>query len=238
MQIIPIAGKGNRFKENGYLISKYLLLIKNKPIIEHILSFFNPSKETLIILNKAAGHKSQMLNILNNLKFKNYDVVEVGDTDGQLSTVMQGFLISKFASYNGCVWIFNGDTIRTKHMPYELFNNKNNDAFIEVFKENGEHWSFVDKLGDVSMVVEKERISDLCSTGLYGFRDISDLKYYYKNGLVMKSKGELYVSSLYNNFLDDKKSVWSFLTSRKAFHLCGTPVEYENSKYILEAITT
>ena len=52
MQIIPIAGKSSRFKSAGYTVAKYLLPVSGKPVIEHILSYFDKSKPTLLILNK------------------------------------------------------------------------------------------------------------------------------------------------------------------------------------------
>ena len=70
MQIIPIAGKGSRFKSAGYTTAKYLLPVSGKPVIEHILSYFDNSKPTLLILNERDLNKKHIERILKDLDFR------------------------------------------------------------------------------------------------------------------------------------------------------------------------
>ena len=170
MQIIPIAGKGSRFTSAGYKTAKYLLPVSGKPVIEQILSYFDKTIPTLLILNTQDTNKDKIESLLDTLGFEDFQVVEINDTDGQLTSVVNGVKVSKFCCYNGPVWIFNGDTIRKKELPYSLFKNSHYEGFVEVFKEEGTHWSFVDKLGEISRITEKNKISDYCCTGLYGFK--------------------------------------------------------------------
>jgi dTDP-glucose pyrophosphorylase len=228
MQIIPIAGKGSRFKSAGYTTAKYLLPVSGKPIIEHILSYFDRKVPTLLILNKEDKNIEEIENILKSCDFRDFQVVEIDFTNGQLTSVINGIKTSKYCDYDGPVWIYNGDTIRKKKIPYLLFKKDNFDGFIEVFKEEGTHWSFVDSLGEVSRITEKERISEYCCTGLYGFKNISRIIRYLKTGSVVKLKNEMYVSGVYQNLIDDNLRVYAFESDRKDFLLCGTPEEYNN----------
>lgn len=226
-----MAGLGSRFFENGYKTIKYLLNINGTSIIEQILTNFDNKEKTLLILNRRNKDFSKINEILLKLKYKNFDIVEVGDTDGQLTTVIEGYNKSRFKNENEPIWIWNGDTIRLEKLPVDLFDKKNDiDAFIEVFNETGSHWSFVDKLGIVNTVIEKKRISNYCSSGLYGFRNFNQIISYYDNNKIEKVKGELFVSSVFNNLISEEKHVFAFYTSREKFLLCGTPSEYENSK--------
>jgi len=227
MQIIPIAGKGSRFRSSGYTTAKYLLPVLGKSIIEHILSYFDKTRSTLIILNEQDSNKKQIERILKALDYKDFQVVEIADTNGQLTSVVNGVMKSKFYDYDGPAWIYNGDTIRKKELPYSFFENNDSEGFIEVFKEEGSHWSFVDSLGRISKITEKDRISEYCCSGLYGFKNLNRVIEYVRNGNVAKLKNELYVSGVYQNIMDDNMTVWAFESDRTDFLLCGTPKEYE-----------
>lgn len=227
MQIIPLAGRGRRFSEKGYTISKYLLPVQETPIIQHILSYLDIKRPTLIILNELDGNVQRLIEILDELHFLDYEIIEIASTSGQLESVMNGIAASRFRDLDGPLWIYNGDTIRKLPMPYDFFENYSHDSFIEVFVEEGNHWSFVDSLGLVSAITEKRRISEYCSTGLYGFKSLSRVKEVYYNSNLDKFHNELYVSSLFKKFLESDLSVFSFVTDRKEFILCGTPEEYE-----------
>jgi dTDP-glucose pyrophosphorylase len=227
MQIIPIAGKGSRFRSAGYTTAKYLLPVSGKPVIEHILSYFDKTVPTLLILNKKDSNRKQIESILKSLCYEDFQVVEIDDTNGQLTSVVHGVMTSKFSDYDGPAWIYNGDTIRKKELPYSLLADNDSEGFIEVFKEKGSHWSFVDLLGRISKITEKERISEYCCTGLYGFKNLNRVIGYVRNGNVAKLKNELYVSGVYQNIIDDNMTVWAFESDRNDFFLCGTPNEYE-----------
>ena len=227
MQIIPIAGKGSRFKSAGYTTAKYLLPVSGKPVIEHILSYFDKTMPTLLILNTQDANKVRIESVLEALDFKDFQVVEIDDTDGQLTSVVEGVMMSKYHNYNGPAWIYNGDTIRMKELSYSLLYNNNSEGFVEVFKEEGSHWSFVDSLGIISRITEKNRISEYCCTGLYGFKNLNRVIGYVRSGNVAKLKNELYVSGVFQTIIDDNMTVWAFESERNEFLLCGTPEEYE-----------
>ena len=120
-----------------------------------------------------------------------------------------------------------------KELPYSLLFNNDSEGFVEVFKEGGSHWSFVDSLGKISRITEKNRISEYCCTGLYGFKNLNRVVGYVRSGNVAKLKNELYVSGVFQNIMDDNMTVWAFESERNEFLLCGTPNEYE--KVLAEA---
>ena len=49
--IIPMSGKGERFKKAGYTKPKPLIEINNKPIIAHVLDMFPGEKDVTFILS-------------------------------------------------------------------------------------------------------------------------------------------------------------------------------------------
>ncbi|MGB1430489.1 MAG: hypothetical protein ACPG6J_01415 [Flavobacteriaceae bacterium] len=229
MQIIPLAGKGSRFRDQGYDTPKYLLPLKDKPILEHILSYFHKDRKTLLIANASDCSASRIQEIVVRLGFECFDIVEIGDTEGQLETVVLGIKASRFQGHTGPMWIYNGDTVRQATVPYDIFENHPHEGFVEVFEELGDHWSFADNLGEVRRVVEKERISNFCSTGLYGFRSTRKIISDFEKNRYAKTKREFYVSTVFQSLLEDGRRVFSFLTPRDKFVLCGTPEEYRNA---------
>lgn len=232
MVIITLAGQSLRFKNSGYTQVKYKLDYLGRPIIENILRFIPRETSLLIILNKKFGDEIYLNNILVSLGFENTDIVELEDTAGQLITLHEGLIKTKLnIPQNEPVTVYNGDTIRLSNY-WDLTENIN---AIEVFEAEGDHWSFVDKLGEVSIVREKERISNLCSTGLYHFKNVNFLLYhiprYLKNA---KRQKEFYIAPFYDYLISLQLGVFSYLNSKDNFILCGTPSEYELSLRLLD----
>jgi len=228
MIVLTIAGESSRFFKAGYKEVKYKLsLFNSKSILWHILSYIDRREKIILVTNKKFKDSIWLEDLLNNLAFLSYDIIEVDSTDGQLTSASLGLENSKFDKEKikkEPLIIYNGDTIR--HIPFN-FNLKNIDGYIEVFKESGDHWSFVDKLGDVSKVKEKERISSYCSTGIYGFSSVDlFLKYSKRSKLIKK---ERYIAPLYNELIQDGLKVHSSLSERSCFTLCGTPEEYKET---------
>lgn len=223
MIAITLAGESKRFFEKGYETVKYKLQLKNQSILESIFHFLPREEKILIILNKKFNDYKFVLELLKKLNFRNFKIVEIQNSKGQLDSLIQGINESKeFIDLNEPIMIYNGDTIRKT-----AFEHYNSDGFIECFIQNGDHWSFVDNLGLVNRVTEKKRISKYCSTGLYGFRSIRVLMKY--SGKVKSVNGEMYIAPIYNLMIKDKMSVISFLTDKSLFLLCGTPFEYESN---------
>jgi len=226
MLIITLAGSSNRFFTAGYKIVKYKLPFKNSTVIENILSFVPQNIKLLIILNKKFNDLDFLHNILISSNFKSFKIVEINDTAGQLETVFNGLIEAKnFVDNSDSVTIFNGDTIRKIHN----WENFDGEGSIETFINEGDHWSFVDKIGKVNIVTEKVRISSYCSTGLYYFKDVNMILDNYVNYQKIVKEGELYVAPFYNYLISQNKQIFSFLADKNNFVFCGTPVEYQES---------
>ncbi|MEN9987044.1 MAG: hypothetical protein RLZZ585_83 [Bacteroidota bacterium] len=226
MIIITLAGESSRFFETGYSIVKYKLTISNETIIEQILSYVSPNEKIIIVINKKFNDLEFFEELLRK-RFQSYRIVEIEKSKGQLDSVYQALMnTSDFYSLNERLIVYNGDTIR--RLP---FNYTKYDGAIECFIQEGNHWSFVDEIGIVNNVVEKQRISNYCSTGLYEFNSPSLILDYYSEYTV---EGEYYIAPYYSFLLKKGCVIISYLSQCKDFNLCGTPFEYENSKKEIE----
>ena len=107
----------------------------------------------------------------------------------------------------------------------------NSDGFLEVFKGQGNHWSFAKTIKNSTRVIktaEKERISEYCSTGVYYFKRSIDYIQAFENALKykQKSKNEYYVAPLYNYLIDSGLNIQIVKRKFTDFRFCGTPEEY------------
>jgi hypothetical protein len=77
-------------------------------------------------------------------------------------------------------------------------------------------------------VTEKERISELCSNGLYYFASLSTFASALKSYRLKHSgvKGELYVAPLYNELIECGMLVTYKLVPASEIGFCGVPDEY------------
>lgn len=229
LQILPLAGKGTRFRNAGYETPKFLLELGKRAILEWQLSEMDVSVPTLLILNYSDDVMTEVYGFMKSLRFVDFDIVQIGDTEGQMESVYEGLKKSKYFNRDYSAFIFNGDTIRLGRFPFSLFFESESEIFVEVFEQGGTHWSFVDSLGKVGTISEKVRISSLCSTGLYGFRSTKKMCSTFSK-LKPKKAAEYYVSALISVMLEDSAEVESFLSSSDNFFNCGTPEEYLSTK--------
>jgi dTDP-glucose pyrophosphorylase len=229
MILITLAGASSRFFNAGYEVVKYKLPLNRKTIIECILEFIPREEKLLLILNKKFHDLCFMEEMLSSMKFNNSMVVEIDNTRGQFETVILGLNQSlSFWNEFDYLTIYNGDTVRK----INNWNFYDCDGFIEVFESDGTHWSFVDQLGQVNKVVEKNRISSLCSSGLYFFKHI---KYLFdsKEEYYSLNSNELFVAPFYNLLIKKGLNIQSGIVESENFLFCGTPTEYHESLFLV-----
>lgn len=238
MIIFPMAGKSSRFFNEGYSVPKFMLTAKGKTLFEHaVLSFaqYFESIPFLFITNDSFDTKNFVSKKCIELNIKDFSIVVLNElTRGQAETVKLGLdeLLDNSAGYEGPITIFNIDTLRL-NFKYPSISSEC-DAYIEVFRGEGDHWSFAKGAGDGSTSViqtaEKDRISDLCSTGLYHFNSCSQfINAFIEYSRLSKefwSKGELYIAPLYNILINDGLRVNYHLISSDEVSFFGTPHEY------------
>ena len=234
MIVIPMAGESSRFKKAGYEKPKFMLPLDGRPLFDWtVLSFSNyfASESFLFIARNSPEIKSFLQERIAVLGVKkSYCIFLDNPTRGQAETVHLGL---KELMHQGVdcagepITIFNIDTIR----PQILFpqNHFSND-WLEVFKVEGESWSFVlpesSNSNAVKRCAEKNRISDFCCTGLYSFKDLKQFMRAYDLELNQPSSHELFIAPMYNHLIDAGELVTWFEVSALDVLLSGIPDEY------------
>lgn len=225
-----MAGLSSRFFKAGYDIPKYQLDMCGKTVFARSLESFKAYFETdlfVIILRDVYDTKAFVEREIQNLGIRNYKIcVLEGETEGQAETVYLGI---KDTADDEELYIFNIDTFRHDFKKPDFA--KYCDGYLEVFKGEGDHWSFVgiDENDKVVRTTEKERISDLCSDGLYYFNKVGVFKSLFEKTKSEKLyvKGELYIAPMYNLMLEQDADIRYDLIELSQIDFCGTPDEYD-----------
>lgn len=227
--IIPMAGGGTRFKEEGILQPKPLITLNKKPFFfwatQSILKFMDV--ETLIfVILKEHVEKYQIDKEIYKYypKAKLYIIDEV--LNGAVLTCLEGIKLINNTNpilFNDCDHAFICDSF----YQYCLKERFDIDGALLTFKSKDPKYSYIDldKENNVIKTMEKKVISNNAICGAYYFKNketftkISDI--YLKNC----NYKEYFISGLYNIMVDNNMIIKHFLTD---YHISfGTPEEYK-----------
>lgn len=229
MIVIPMVGRSSRFFQAGYTRPKYELQVDGRSVFAHAVGSFSAYFESeffLFLVRSDYGAEEFVRRELATLGVRRFAVVVFGhETAGQADTVFQGL---QQTPEQGALTIFNIDTFRPGFRQPAL----DCDGYLEVFSGEGEHWSFVlpGPGGRALRTTEKERISDLCSDGLYYFRERALFEQVFRRAVAERAlvRAEYYIAPLYNYMIADGLDVRYVQIGREQVVFCGTPDEYQH----------
>lgn len=233
MFIIPMAGLSSRFFKAGYDKPKYQLDLNGESVfawsVKSFERYFKIDK-FIFIYRDVYETKSFLEKEVKKLGIKEYELVCLPEeTLGQADTVYQG--VSHISSDEE-IYIFNIDSRIIDFTKPDWVEEC--DGYLEVFRGEGDHWSFAlpenAESKKVIQTAEKERISDLCSDGLYYFKQKSVFEKLFLQAIKSgnTAKNEYYIAPLYNDLITQGGKVYYDLISNDKILFCGTPDEYHN----------
>jgi NDP-sugar pyrophosphorylase family protein len=247
-----MSGIGKRFVEDGYRIPKPLIVVDEKPIIEHICNLFPDESKFTFICNSKHLAETNMRQVLQNIKSQS-NIVEIQNhKKGPVYAVSlvkdliedDEEVIVNYCDF-GTYWNYQDFLNHTR--------NRNADAAIPAYKGFHPHmlgntnYAFIrEKKQWMLEIKEKEpftnnRMDEYASNGTYYFKKGAYVKKYFQE-LIDKNinlEGEYYVSLIYNLLVEDglKVSIYNIQ------HMLqwGAPQdleEYNNwSKYFKNILT-
>ena len=229
-----MAGFGERFRAAGYQQEKFRLAHCGEPILYWVLLSFAryfDSAHFVLVARRQQGIENWVQSVCHRLGIHSSEVVSLEQrTRGQAETVRQGLINAQTEPSVGPLFIFNIDTIR----PYVTLPRLDSGGWLETFRGAGDGWSFVmpsaTEKGTAEFCTEKERVSELCSTGLYGFADFELFsEAYLAHTRKPESGRELYVAPLFNEVIRAGHRVrWNWVPDDEQVILSGNPREYES----------
>jgi len=232
--IIPLGGKGERFKKKGYSTPKPLIKIFEKCMIDYVINNLAISKNDkfFIIYNKNLNDFN--FNDYINSKYPYINLIDIDNTIGATETLFLGIgTILNNYDYNKKTIILDCDTFYTENILH-IFNEF--DENVIFYRKNYEEcpiYSYIELHNEnVINIKEKVKISDNANTGAYGFLDINILyeycKYVLKNNITFNN--EPYTSCVISEMIKNNIKFRGYELKEERVFSLGTPKDVE--KYI------
>ena len=227
--LIPMAGRGSRFADKGYVFPKPLIEVKGKPMIQLVVENLNIDANYTFIVLQEHIEKYNIDQMLRLIKPNSNIVITDGITEGAASTTL---LSKEFINNEAPLIIANSDQF-IEWNPSEVlysFMNKNVDGGILTFPATHPKWSYakINNEGLITEVAEKNPISSHATVGVYFWKKGKD---YVNSAEDMISKNirvnnEFYVCPVYNQGIKvGKKFVINEIDKMWGI---GTPEDLEN----------
>ena len=227
--LVPMAGAGSRFTQQGYTFPKPLIEVNGKPMIQVVVENLNIEAHYIFIVQQEHYEKYNLKYLLN-LIAPGCDIVQVdGVTEGAAcSTLLAKDYINNDAplvmansdqyvewNSNECMYAFTADEI---------------DGGIISFEASHPKWSYA-RVGDdgfVEEVAEKKVISNEATVGIYYWKKGSDYVKYAEDMIAknIRVNNEFYVCPVFNQAIEDNKKI-KVKRVNKMWGI-GTPEDLEN----------
>jgi dTDP-glucose pyrophosphorylase len=215
--IIPMAGKGQRFKDAGFTTPKPLIPIEGMPMIYRVADNFKPNgtHRTLFITRKDFNHL-----------LPGHVIRLDHETEGAVSTILEA---EQLIGREDPLIIANCDQLILE-FDVDDFMNKSADCSVTVFESTVPHHSYIKETnGLVTEVAEKKVISNKAVSGIYFYRKS---KYFFDNAKRMIKKnirvnGEFYNTPVFNEIIAQGLTVNTYEVSTEKQQILGTPQELQ-----------
>jgi UDP-N-acetylglucosamine diphosphorylase / glucose-1-phosphate thymidylyltransferase / UDP-N-acetylgalactosamine diphosphorylase / glucosamine-1-phosphate N-acetyltransferase / galactosamine-1-phosphate N-acetyltransferase len=203
--VMPMAGRGSRYANQGFTEPKPFINILGRPIFSWAIQSLKgvEFEELIVILLK--DHASYVKKFKDHFPRGTRYVMIDEVTDGQLCTVLEAKEILEEGTVTDLL-VISSDTLVISNMGEDIRKRTECEGLISVANLPGDQWSFArtNDEGKVLAVSEKVRISENASTGLYYFRNTAN--FLELAGEMVrdqeKTRGEFYVMPLYQKYID------------------------------------
>ena len=227
--VVPMAGRGSRFAQAGYEMPKPLIDIYGHPMIEYVVKSIRPAQEHRFIFICQQEHleKYGLAETLERLAPGCVVVTVNHITEGAACTVL---LAERYIDNGDALMIANSDQYIDTDINEYLDAMGQNDGLIMTVPATGTKWSYIgyDENGFVTLVREKEVISDQGTVGIYNYLHGRDFVRYAHRMIEknIRANGEFYVAPVYNEMIEDgMKLVYRNIGNK--MHVLGTPEDLE-----------
>jgi NDP-sugar pyrophosphorylase family protein len=240
-----MAGQGIRFKNAGYINPKPLIIVENKPIIQHVIEMFPPMKTTFIC-NDIMLNNTNLREVLLSIRPESTIITIPTHKNGPVYSLS---LIKEYIDEDSDIIVSYCDfsSLFNYNDFISLIKNDNADGIPDgiIISYKGFHphmlgtdnYAFIkcDENNNFLEIQEKKpytdnRMNEYASNGIYYFK--KGLLNYYVDLLIkqgIRVNGEFYVSLLYNLLKQDNKNVQIF--EIEYMLQWGTPKDLEEYLY-------
>ena len=227
--LVPMAGAGSRFAQQGYTFPKPLIEVNGKPMIQVVVENLNIDAHYIFIVQQEHYEKYNLKYLLN-LIAPGCDIVQInGITEGAACSTL---LAKDYINNDAPLLIANSDQYvewNSNECMY-AFTTDEIDGGIVTFEASHPKWSYA-KLGDngfVTEVAEKKTISNEATVGIYYWKHGKDYVKYAEDMISknIRVNNEFYVCPVFNQAIEDDKKI-KIKRVNKMWGI-GTPEDLDN----------
>ena len=207
--LIPMAGEGSRFKQEGYTFPKPLIDVNGKPMIQCVIENLDFDAQYIFLVRSDHLEKYTIKSLLKLVTNGRCKIVPVdGLTEGAACTAL---LARELIDSDEELLIANSDQII--EYSKENFNTIRRftkfDSSVFTFRAVHPKWSFVkvNSRGVATEVAEKNPISDIATCGIYYYRRGADFVRYADNMIKsdVRVNNEFYICPVYNELIQTER---------------------------------
>lgn len=238
--VVPMAGRGQRFKRAGYSLPKPLLPVFGRPMIDVVIENLRPSRDHrfIFICQKEHLQEHDDLEPILERAGKHTVIVPIEYvTEGAACTVL---LAEQYIDNEESLMIANCDQYISTPIDTYLRGMETGgyDGYIMTMTASDPKWSFVrlNRSGAVTEVVEKQVVSNEATVGIYNFRLGRDFVAAARAMIAAndRTNSEFYVAPAYNYMIKAGKRI-GFMNiggDRSGMYGLGVPedLEYFNAR--------
>lgn len=204
--VVPMAGRGSRFRDAGYELPKPLIPVAGKPMIQVVIENVRPAQQHRFIFLCLDEHLEKY-----GLEQKLASwapgcvIVPVGEvTEGAACTVL---LARSLIDTPDPLMLANSDQYVEIQIDDYLASMQSGDAdgYIMTMEADHPKWSYVgfDPAGKINRVVEKEVVSREATVGIYNYARGADFVKFAEQMIAkdIRVNNEFYVAPVYNEML-------------------------------------
>lgn len=222
--LVPIAGRGQRFIDDGYHMPKPLIMVDGQHIIDWAFKSVDTSEYDIVFVVRDEHIRD--FGIDSVLRGKFGSDIKIVSTDKITGGSVESCLLAEnYINHDMPLVIYTLDVYFEPVFKMNMVGDS--DGFILTFKANNNAYSYVqlDDNGYATRTAEKEIISENAAAGIYYFKHGSDFVLYAHNMIhrKLKTNNEFYVCPLYNLMISDNKKIKTLQVDK--MYLMGTPAE-------------
>jgi len=227
--VIPMAGLGSRFANEGFDIPKPLIKLQDQHLIEHSVSTLDIEGKYIFITRKFndPNHNKELSALLKKIKPNSIEIIIDRNTSGATETVL---FAKEYINNDSPLLITNCDQ-RTNWNSKEYIDliKSDIDGSIVTYTSLNPKNSFAEiKNGFVSKIVEKNPISDIALVGIHHWskghtfiESAGKLLSKFK----LDNKKECYISETYNYLIDEGFKIKNYHIGDNEYIPLGTPYD-------------
>ena len=208
--VLPMAGNGQRFFDEGYDVPKPLIDIKGKPMFQHVVENIGMADQIICVVRKDHVEKYKIDEQIISLYPQALVKVLDKETEGAACTVMeaveilddQPFLVANCDQI--MTWDRNGYEEKSKQFPGGMIH-----TFIPNHQIPKHSYVKLDEDGKLLQLKEKEIISNIATVGVYLFGSVHKFLIACDDMMSAndRTNNEFYLAPVYN-YLKDPVGTW------------------------------